>query len=275
MELCIIGDWKKKCFAAAQDVLESHQATQFEFADDALKSNELSSREPVLIVLAQSARGQFSQPAIDQLSTTFPRARIVVMLGSWCEGETRSGSPLSGVSRLYAAEFAARIRRLENPFAVSRAFDPNLGDEEKLLAQAYADRPQGKFIVVADDLSFAESIRDSISHGNRIAIATRIDASVRISNVDAIVYDANPNRVSRRRDIKALSIRYPSASIVALCDFPRGEECVELESLGVASVLPKPFSIDDLSGELARLQNAPLQASDRRGQATGSSESAA
>ena len=53
--------------------------------------NRLSTM-PDLIAIAQSRRGQFSQTEINQLRRRFPLVPIVVVVGSWCEGETRSGT---------------------------------------------------------------------------------------------------------------------------------------------------------------------------------------
>ena len=56
-------------------------------------------REFQLIVLAQSRRNQVSQSMVDYLRSKTPGVPIVVLLGSWCEGENRSGQPLLGVTQ--------------------------------------------------------------------------------------------------------------------------------------------------------------------------------
>ena len=63
------------------------------------------------IVLAQAYPGQFSPVAIDRLRNLAPLARLIAILGSWCEGEPRSGHPLPGVIRIYWHQAAERIRR--------------------------------------------------------------------------------------------------------------------------------------------------------------------
>ncbi len=47
------------------------------------------------IIIAQSRPGQFAQHDIDQLSRAMPLAHLVALLGSCCEGETRSGRSLA------------------------------------------------------------------------------------------------------------------------------------------------------------------------------------
>ncbi len=69
-----------------------------------------------LIVLCESRRGQFSAEAIDGLRRLAPLARIWRVLGSWHEGEPRSGHPPAGCVSTYwhqcpRAPRGARINR--------------------------------------------------------------------------------------------------------------------------------------------------------------------
>ena len=61
--------------------------------------------------------GQFSCEAIDRIRTRAPLARLVGLLGSWCEGEVRSGQPWPGTIRIYAHQWPGRaeqeLKRLE------------------------------------------------------------------------------------------------------------------------------------------------------------------
>ena len=102
-------------------------------------------------MLAQACPDQFSAAAIDRLRSLAPLARLIVILGSWCEGEPRSGRPLPGVIRMYWHQAAVRIRR-EFP----RWFQPEgsawrlpatATDEERLLASIDAPLPRGNGLV--------------------------------------------------------------------------------------------------------------------------------
>ncbi len=53
-----------------------------------------------LIVVGQIRRGQYPQAEFDRIRQTLPLAAVVVVYGPWCEGETRSGRPLQGVTRI-------------------------------------------------------------------------------------------------------------------------------------------------------------------------------
>ena len=60
------------------------------------------------IIIAQSRPGQFAPHDIDQLSRAMPLAHLIALLGSCCEGETRSGRCWPGVVRVYWHQFTAR-----------------------------------------------------------------------------------------------------------------------------------------------------------------------
>src|SRR5262245_27178576 len=75
------------------------------------KLNEAAGACPELIVVAQSRPGTFALDRVVSLRQRAPLAGVVGLLGSWCEGETRTGRTWPGVERLYWYEFPAWWRR--------------------------------------------------------------------------------------------------------------------------------------------------------------------
>ncbi|MEO2023653.1 MAG: hypothetical protein ABGX05_17660, partial [Pirellulaceae bacterium] len=73
--------------------------------DEALQVLESGGPRPGAIVLGQSRRGEFSQQDQEKMLRCAPLAEALVLLGSWCEGETRSGSPAAGWHRVYWHQF--------------------------------------------------------------------------------------------------------------------------------------------------------------------------
>jgi len=63
---------------------------------------------PDLVLLLQSYPGEFSAGPLDALRRLLPLAGMGVILGPWCEGEGRSGKPLSGAWRIYWHQWSAR-----------------------------------------------------------------------------------------------------------------------------------------------------------------------
>src|SRR3989304_6230263 len=78
---------------------------------------------PEVIVLAQSRPGAISLREIERLRRSAPLAGVVSLLGSWCEGETRTGRPVAGVRRLYWYEFPSWWRRQMGLRAAGRCPD--------------------------------------------------------------------------------------------------------------------------------------------------------
>ena len=99
---------------------------------------------PDVIVVAQAFPGQFSHQAIDRLRRLAPLARVVGLMGSWCEGEMRTGLPWPGAVRTYWHQWAARcdreLRRLAEGECCSWTLPPTATEEERLLADAECGR---------------------------------------------------------------------------------------------------------------------------------------
>ena len=63
---------------------------------------------PELIVVAQARPGEVTHREVKLIQHQHPLAGTVALLGSWCEGELRSGRALSGVTRVYWHQFVER-----------------------------------------------------------------------------------------------------------------------------------------------------------------------
>ena len=64
---------------------------------------------PDVILMAQSRPGQISPRQVEQLHAASPLSRLVVLAGSWCEGELRSGRPCTGVIRVLWHQWQPRL----------------------------------------------------------------------------------------------------------------------------------------------------------------------
>lgn len=62
---------------------------------------------PDFLVLLRSWSGEFSDSWVLELQKKFPLTPILAVLGSWCEGEARTGTPLAGVHSVLWYDFAA------------------------------------------------------------------------------------------------------------------------------------------------------------------------
>ena len=97
-----MGDCDRSEFTGARNVLgRMGRVTSFPEAESAAAALSRADVAHDVIVVAQAFPGQFSADAIDQLRRAAPLARVVGLLGSWCEGETRTGWPWPAAIRVY------------------------------------------------------------------------------------------------------------------------------------------------------------------------------
>src|SRR5439155_24923442 len=110
----IVGDWKRAELGEAIAWLHS-RTKSFLFADaDAAVASWRAvegMHVPTAIVLAQSRPGQISRRDVERLHAAAPLARLMALVGAWCEGEVRSGEPWPGVSRVSVSAWRSGLAR--------------------------------------------------------------------------------------------------------------------------------------------------------------------
>ncbi len=143
LSILIIGDANRAEFRAARANL-SQRGTVRELGDAEAAAAAMAAGEPPpdVIVVAQARPGEFSRQAIDRLRRLAPLARIVGLMGSWCEGEMRSGAPWPASARAYWHQWPARggreFQRLARGEPGSWSLPVTATEEERLLADADA-----------------------------------------------------------------------------------------------------------------------------------------
>ncbi len=229
------------------------------------------------IVLAQAYPGQFSVVAIDRLRSLTPLARLIAILGSWCEGEPRSGHPLPGAIRMYWHEAAIRLRRelprwVDGTRPATRERVPRCpvpatfegqgsawqlpataSDEERLLASVRAPLAQGRGLVAL--WTRRPEMEGLLSEACRRAgystawLHPRQPA--RVQGAVAAVYDGDSLNAAGLAELGRLAAEVSPAPVLALLDAPRVQDVRLARTLG-AAVLAKPFRIDELLWLLPR-----------------------
>jgi hypothetical protein len=141
LSILFLGDATRPEFQESRACLNAWGAVA-DFADPdaattALAENRVS---PDVVVIAQSFPGQVSHQVVDRLRRLAPLARVLGLMGSWCEGEMRSGSPWPAAPRTYWHQWPTRcsrqLRRLATGRSCSWALPPTATEEERLLADA-------------------------------------------------------------------------------------------------------------------------------------------
>ena len=211
-----------------------------------------------LIVVGQSRQGQYDQATINQVRAFAGTTPIVMLLGSWCEGELRSDSPVQGVKRVFWHQWRGRFR----------AFVEALANEDSAVWHSPVTETQADGIVAAnaalnlDGSSGQDGLTIGVSAWNvdtydvlSEAVKTlgwntywiERSSSADLSRIaSAVCVDANSFDDSLERRLAWLKDSGYDAPIVVAMNFPRADEVRELSSVGVHCVVSKPFELNDL-----------------------------
>ena len=129
MQVLAIGDATRCEFQHVVDSLQ--RMTELRLVDDV---PETPDTDTDLIIFLQAYTKQFSATAVGQLRRSLPLMPMVVVLGAWCAGEQRTGSPLVGPFRVFADEWdETELLRFRDGNASLWTQPPTLGDDETIL----------------------------------------------------------------------------------------------------------------------------------------------
>ena len=244
-----IGPWYIPEFATALANIEAEQPLE-QFANVELACDFLAAAEvaPELIFWAQPLPGTVAQQKVNRLQPLAPLARIVVVAGSWCEGELRTGQPPSGVLRLYWYELAPWWQAAQRRWAAgmcpawSAPLDhPQAGRYEIDATIDGLATPS----IVAIDAEFAvfECLADAI--GKAAVWARNEDSPQALAGI----WDGGQ---LGKRELRRLGrfCRQVDGPVVALLDFPRIEHFAQARAVGAATVFAKPYVVEEVLAAL-------------------------
>ncbi len=218
---------------------------------------------PDLIVVAQAFPGQYAAEDIDRLRRRAPLARVIGLLGSWCEGEMRSGKPWPAAIRVYWHQWPIRCRRELRRFGTgpgsSWTLPVTASDEEQFLA--VADQPsgrrQGVIVICARQFEMQDWLSAACRRRGYAATGFRPDRLARIERARAAIFDFAGSIDGEWNNLESLLKIVRPAPVAALLDFPRLEDRNRLLAAGVAAVLSKPVLAADLYEQLDDLLGKP------------------
>jgi CheY-like chemotaxis protein len=216
-----------------------------------------TARPPEVIVLAESRPGAFADASILALRRLAPLARVWRLLGSWCEGEPRSGHPPSGCTSTYWHQWQARWAQALDDRRMGHcpawALPVTLSPEERTMAAAERPLPRGTGLIAicSRQAQMASALADACrSHGYATSIVSQRqlwDAA----GARAVLWDAAVEQLTDRDAVRDLRAQAGGAPLLALVDFPRAEDCLRAAEAGIAGVISRPFLLDDLLWHLA------------------------
>ncbi len=203
---------------------------------------------PELIVITQARPGEVGHEQVDHLRRAAPLARLVAVLGSWCEGETRSGRPWPAIERVYwhqwhswLASELQQYGRHDSGWTLPITATP----EERLLAAAvcHATDSAGRVVgIFSARRESAQMLVDACGGFGLEAIA--LDGSPeRVSGLSLAIWDADRCHEAETDQLRRLAAAVRPAPLVALLTCPRLEEYERALAAGASAVFSKPLSV--------------------------------
>ena len=260
----VLGDLSRPEFRMAREWLRAQAQPVYGAgnAPDPL-GGWIADTDPDVVIIVQTRPGEHRPTLVDRLRRRFPLTPLVVLTGSWCEGETRSGHPLASTWRIPWYDFVPRMSwawqnvpaghpsRLHRPLLIS--------DEDRWHQDLQCDETLRGFrvgIVSAAQAKF-ESLRDTlVPLGLPVTRSTARDWSAYDETQHPRVLlwdDAAGPRTNGPGIVAMIEDHPPTIPGLALLTFPRVQTVERLFAAGIRGVMPKPFHVADLLWHLRRL----------------------
>ncbi|HEX3657854.1 MAG TPA: hypothetical protein VHV55_18835 [Pirellulales bacterium] len=217
---------------------------------------------PDLLVLLQSHSGQFLESELLGLRSRMPLARTVVVLGSWCDGEMRSGRPLVGVRRVAWHAWPLRLVRELAAWQAGGGGTwalPATAAEEELLLEA--DGPalvprsagnDGPIAVRTSNTDFAACLVEGLARYGYQAVALPCGQASAAEPFSALIDDLR--LPTDGRELSSVYHQWRPRPIVALADFPRPHDERLIREAGATLLMAKPLDFAELAPQLDRLK---------------------
>lgn len=208
-----------------------------------------------LAIIAERWPGEHARGTLEQIQRESPIMRMVAICGSWCEGQKRSATPWPGMLHTswhrWLPHWQDDLVRLSNHRLPSFGLPVAASEHERTLFREFPKRTEGKLIAIR---SRREDMADMLATACRSqGYATAwLDPRhpLRLEGPDAILWEGSPHQLD---DLQSTHIRYRSAPILALLDFPRIDDVERAITHGATEILAKPMHLDDLFTRVAAL----------------------
>ena len=217
-----------------------------------------------LIIVAQSRRGQLSEEDVMAIRKSCPSTPIVALLGSWCEGEERSGEAIPGVTRVYWHQWRGRLEQVVDCLAANGISkwhaSPTATRGDVLLSSSRRNPPRGEKIgVSAWTLDQYEMLGDSLKAlgWQPIWVEQVAWQAENLPQLSGLVIDGNSLTPHLMQRIEWARETVGSLPMILILNFPRSHEVQAARELQIAETVSKPFELDDLGAALARALDRP------------------
>lgn len=255
-----IGDREAPEFREAVEWLATY--TDATFACD-IDPQQLRDGDPQCVIVAQQRPHRYHLAEIESIHRTVPLASTIALLGSWCEGETRTGKPWPGFTRVYWHQWRPRFESmLQDPLSTSALRLPRTASDVELLLASSSRQwklPPTSVLLACDPrhttmfLELLANLGISATHlrcdrVNSALGGDRATDSLTMHESSVLWVDTFPGLSQAAVSAWIDRVR-PAATIVTM-DFPRQDDEATWRRAGATLVLARPWSLDDLAWSL-------------------------
>jgi hypothetical protein len=255
----IVGDWRHADFATA--IAWLHEAASCECFDDpeallAGTNPEARERNPAAILLVQSRPSQLNAEDVERLHSAAPLARLVALVGPWCEGEMRSGRPWPGVLRVSWRAWQSRL-----PLELSLVGLDGAAPAPLPRTATEAERSLASVAAVAANRRFRGNA--SVWTNDRTTFEALADALRSLGMNAAWHCGSAESGISPELMIcdgwEQIPVDEPTASTcILLLHFPRPDDVLRARSRGIAAVVAQPLILADLAAAIESASSITL-----------------
>lgn len=224
------------------------------------KAKTLADSSFDLVVIAQARRGQHCAEDVEALQASFSTTPIVALLGSWCEGETRSGVPWPGVPRVYWHQWEGQYQKFADQlsqYGISDWHAPRTSTIADRIARSRAiDHPADiKCVAISAWTNQTHAmVADAINHfgWSNCWVERAVWNAETSSAVDAIVIEADTWSDALVNRVQWIQRQIPDTPMVMVTNYPRRDELEVIKSTGISEVVSKPFELNELKTAVVR-----------------------
>jgi hypothetical protein len=206
----------------------------------------LSDSSPELIVVAHARPGSVSFQKLDSLRRAAPLASVLVLAGTWCEGEARTGRVWQGVQRLYWYEFTAWWRQQLTFRAAGACPDWARPDEfrstRSLRRWHSSSRASHSVLLTTHDDAAYGALADVVLRAGYIPARATGSLVPSGPKSAAAIWDGGQLSPDEEQQLSRLCERVMPMPTIALLDFPRRDRIDRAVEIGASAVLGKPWS---------------------------------
>lgn len=260
-------------FAGALDWLRARGDVVLQpTVETALAWLQSSGCQPATIVLGLTRRGEHAARELQQMQRSVPLANMIALVGSWCEGETRSGKPANGWSRVYWHQFP---RRAAGEFFLAGQQDGATGlrdaiyvpktitENERYLMLSKRPLPSGWGRIGINTLREVDydALANACASAGYKTFWCQDATPEMMGEADCVVWDRWGLQDRELRELLCWRERWGDLPVVATIGFPRTQDYQLVAEGLVESIVGKPFVLTELLAALQESREGPAPVS--------------